>query len=137
MDDERALRQQELARLLLAKAEQDLALVDWIGDSEEIADEIVGFHAQQAIEKALKAVLTRLGIEYLYTHDLFGLRQQAEKAGAQPPDQLDIIEELADFAVQFRYLLLTTHPLDRARSEEAAAAFIEWARTIVENPVGH
>ena len=36
----------------------------------KISDEIVGFHAQQAVEKWLKAVLGSRGIEFEYTHDL-------------------------------------------------------------------
>ena len=64
MARDREVRQQELARLLFQKARQDLALVSNVGDSEAEADEIIGFHVQPAIEKAIKAVLTRLGIQY-------------------------------------------------------------------------
>ena len=52
MADSRETRQQELARLLLQKARQDLDLVVSVADSEAVADEIIGFHIQQAIEKA-------------------------------------------------------------------------------------
>lgn len=52
MADSRETRQQELARLLLHKARQDLDLVVSVVDSEVVADEIVGFHIQQAIEPA-------------------------------------------------------------------------------------
>ena len=47
----------DVARQLLKKARQDEALVRKIGSDTDIADEIVGFHAQQAVEKQLKAVL--------------------------------------------------------------------------------
>ena len=40
MADSRAARQQELARLLLQKARQDLDLVVSVADSETVADEI-------------------------------------------------------------------------------------------------
>ena len=50
MADSRETRQQELARLLLQKARQDLDLVVSVADSEAVADEIVGFHIQQATE---------------------------------------------------------------------------------------
>lgn len=62
--DDRAERQRELARIYLEKAHQDLVWVEPVGDSAKIADEIIGFHIQQTIEKALKAVLTSLGCEY-------------------------------------------------------------------------
>lgn len=35
-----------------------------------MADEIVGFHAQQAVEKALKAVLTAVAVRVGRTHDI-------------------------------------------------------------------
>jgi len=44
MADSHTVRQQELARLLLQKARQNLDLVVNVIDSETVADEIVGFH---------------------------------------------------------------------------------------------
>ena len=41
-----------------------------MGDAEAFDDEIFGFHAQQAVEKALKAWLTEVGVTYPLTHDL-------------------------------------------------------------------
>ncbi|HVA18909.1 MAG TPA: hypothetical protein VMU55_01900 [Solirubrobacteraceae bacterium] len=38
----------DVARVLLMKAEQDEALVRKIGSDTDIADELVGFHCQQA-----------------------------------------------------------------------------------------
>ncbi len=47
-------------------------LKKWRHDSA-IADEILGFHAQQAAEKMLKAVLACQGIEFPFTHRLADL----------------------------------------------------------------
>jgi antitoxin (DNA-binding transcriptional repressor) of toxin-antitoxin stability system len=47
----------EPARLLLRKARQDQVIVSRAVDDAEIAEEIVGFHVQQACEKCMKAVL--------------------------------------------------------------------------------
>ncbi|MBI2976864.1 MAG: HEPN domain-containing protein, partial [Chloroflexi bacterium] len=58
---------------MLHKARQDYDAAQNFGNSRAIADEIIGFHAQQAIEKTLKAVLTRAGAEYEFTHDLVTL----------------------------------------------------------------
>ena len=33
-------------------------------------DDVVGYHAQQAVEKAIKAVLVLCGIDFPRTHDL-------------------------------------------------------------------
>jgi HEPN domain-containing protein len=49
------------ARLLLTMAEKDLRAIRGMVDPMIFADEIIGFHAQQAIEKALKALITFLG----------------------------------------------------------------------------
>jgi HEPN domain-containing protein len=135
MAESREIRQQELARLLLQKARQDLALVQNVGDNETIADEIVGFHVQQTVEKAIKAVLTRLGTQYEYTHDLSLLYQQVEDAGADPPTTLDALEELVPFAVQFRYTLYMSLDFDRQAGARLAREFIEWAHAVIEAPV--
>jgi HEPN domain-containing protein len=135
MDEAQETRQQELARLMLDKARQDLALVRVVAESPDVADEIVGFHAQQAIEKSIKAALTRRGREYRYTHDLSVLYSQAEDAGISPPGSLDDIDQFTDFAVQFRYALLQTQDLDRAVSAVLAMQFVEWAYLIVETPI--
>jgi HEPN domain-containing protein len=36
---------------------------------EGITDGVLGFHTQQAVEKALKAVLAVNGVEFPYSHD--------------------------------------------------------------------
>jgi HEPN domain-containing protein len=46
------------ALVLLRKATDDATAARKFADDPEIADAIVGFHAQQAVEKALKAVLS-------------------------------------------------------------------------------
>lgn len=135
MADDRAVRQQELARLLLQKARQDLALVTNVGVSKNIADEIVGFHVQQAIEKAIKATLTRLGIQYEFTHDLSLLYQQVTDAGTNPPANSEAVDEFTAFAVQFRYTLLQTPDFDRETGAQLAEDFIEWAQMLIETPL--
>lgn len=60
----------ERAKLLLAKAKDDETLLEEIISNEKIRDEIIGFHAQQASEKLLKALLMAKNIPYRKTHDL-------------------------------------------------------------------
>jgi hypothetical protein len=47
----------EHAELLLRKAQQDESALEKLISDPALPDEIIGFHAQQAIEKTLKAVL--------------------------------------------------------------------------------
>ena len=136
MVESREIRQQELARFLLQKARQDLALVINVGDAEAVTDEIVGFHVQQAVEKAIKAVLTCLGIQYEYTHDLSLLYQQVKNARGNPPADLDTVEELTGFAVQFRYTLYEEQSFNREAGAQLAGRFIDWAHALIESPGG-
>ena len=60
----------ELALVSLDKAKQDLVAVGkWLTDTD-IADEIIGFHIQQAIEKSFKSILLCRMVDYPYTHNL-------------------------------------------------------------------
>jgi len=133
MENDKDKRQQELARLMLQKAQQDFDAAKNFSDSKKVADEIIGFHAQQTIEKALKAVLTRRGIEFEFTHDLATLFEEVEKAGYTPPAKSEDVEELTPFAVQFRYTVFSdVEPLDRKEAIELAEKFIKWAQEVVE-----
>ena len=58
------------ARVLIEAAERDLAALRGMMDEQVFADEVAGFHAQQAAEKLLKAWLALLGEQYPVTHNL-------------------------------------------------------------------
>jgi HEPN domain-containing protein len=47
----------DLAALYAKKAQNDATAAREFADNSEISDEIIGFHAQQAVEKWLKAVM--------------------------------------------------------------------------------
>ena len=59
-----------MARVLLGKAIEDEVLVRTVAENPEIGEAIVGFHAQQAVEKFVKAVLTAHGIAFAKTHTI-------------------------------------------------------------------
>lgn len=61
------------ARVLLEAAERDATALRGMGDAAVFADEIFGFHVQQAAEKLLKAWLASLGEIYPLSHDLAAL----------------------------------------------------------------
>ena len=50
-------------------------------DVEVFADEIFGFHVQQAAEKLFKAWIALLGEEYPFTHNLVRLLESLEEQG--------------------------------------------------------
>jgi HEPN domain-containing protein len=105
----------EHAGALLRLAQRDLNAVIAMQDSTLVADEIIGFHAQQASEKALKAWLTAQGLQYPLTHQLARLLALLEGAGAQVESFWPLVRFTA-FAVQARYeegLVDADDPLDR------------------------
>ena len=55
------MKRHEQASLFLRKAVQDEALLDEVGDSTNVSDEVFGFHSQQAAEKLLKVLLSAAG----------------------------------------------------------------------------
>ena len=57
------------ARALLEAAERDVSALRGVDDTVMFADEIFGFHVQQAAEKLLKAWLALLGEIYPLSHD--------------------------------------------------------------------
>lgn len=132
MGNEKKNRQQELARLMLKKAQQDFDAAKTFAASDKVADEIVGFHAQQTIEKTLKAVLTHAGVEFEFTHDLVTLFEEVEKIEHTPPAKAEEVEELTPFAVEFRYTVFSeSEPFDRQYATQLAEKFLKWASDIV------
>jgi HEPN domain-containing protein len=65
----RELEPSEVAEILARKARGDATVVRKLSPDSEVDDESVGFHAQQAIEKWLKAVVAGRGEDFEYTHD--------------------------------------------------------------------
>ena len=65
--------------------------------------EDLSFKAQQAAEKAIKAILIRLDIEYPYVHDLARLLSMLEDAGESIPIIVRKAEELTPYALITRY----------------------------------
>ncbi|MEJ2083976.1 MAG: HEPN domain-containing protein, partial [Acidobacteriota bacterium] len=87
---------------LLHSAENDFRALSGMTDPEVFTDEIFGFHAQQALEKSLKAWIALLGSEYPKTHDLSFLLSTLQRLGEEVEGFQDLID-FNPYAVQFRY----------------------------------
>ena len=118
MNDESA-RMIDLARRDL-RAAQGMAV-----DTLSFTDEIFGFHAQQAVEKACKAWLCGLGIVYPKTHDLDLLFHLLSESGAKVPVEYEELLDLVDFSVQYRYEAFEELPIDRRETVLLVTRFIE------------
>jgi len=87
----------------------------------------VGFHAQQAVEKALKAVLAVRGVEFPFTHDIAVLIELSEDAGFEIPANLVDADHLTPYATALRYGLGDPDAVEPKRAIAWAALAIEWA----------
>jgi HEPN domain-containing protein len=89
----------------------------------------LGFHAQQAVEKSLKAVLASRGAEFPFTHDLEGLIERCRDTGAIVPDDLVASAGLlTPYAVRHRYGAPPPELVDRATASTLAQTAVAWAK---------
>lgn len=72
----------------LRHARSDLAVAEGLV-SGDVLVETLCYHAQQAVEKSLKAVLVYRGIEFPYTHNIARLITIVRESNLQWQDELD------------------------------------------------
>lgn len=118
----------------LRSAQGDLALAR-LRKTRGIQYEHLCFHAQQAAEKALKALLLAHGIALPRTHDLAFLVGALPPRTALPPPLIDL-PILSKYAVQHRYpgdpLLLTAK--HRAQALSLAEQTVMWVARLLGTP---
>jgi HEPN domain-containing protein len=90
------------ANQLLRAAEKDWRTVCQLADLNDSEDVVIGFHAQQMVEKLLKAVLVAAGRSYPLTHDLDRLIGLVAETGKDMTAYLDL-GDLNPYAVELRY----------------------------------
>jgi HEPN domain-containing protein len=117
----------DLAGDLLALAREDLVSAEALQREERVSDSPVGFHAQQAVEKALKAVIAGRGQDFPFTHDLGLLMQLCEDAGFTLPDDLIEADRLTPYATALRYGLGDPKAVPAESAIRYAALAVEWA----------
>ena len=86
----------------LLHAQSDLKLAK-LGLNQDVLPEQICFHAQQAVEKAVKSVLLFHKIDFPFTHDLEELLDTFEVAGLSVPAEMSDIGVLTPYAVETRY----------------------------------
>ncbi len=128
---------QSVARMLLIAARQDQLAAQLLSSNAAIGDGVVGFHAQQAVEKALKAVLSVHLIEFRRTHDLLVLLDLLLDHGITVPPDADWLDELNPYAVEARYGALAPSGLDRAHALLAVASTLTWAEQMMATHNGN
>jgi hypothetical protein len=113
------------AQVLLIKAAEDEAALHAVGNP----DAILGFHAQQAVEKLMKALISARSAQFELTHDLTRLVKALQGLSESLPTTPLSLSDLNDFAVGYRYDLLFQH------ATPTRADLIETVRLIREHVV--
>jgi HEPN domain-containing protein len=90
----------------------------------------VGFHAEQVVEKSLKAVLADREVDYRQSHDIGYLLELAVANGIEPPTDLGEARRLRPFATELRYEhpVDATPDLDRGEALRLSQLALRWAR---------
>jgi len=117
-------------------AASDLAIARCTQDDPEILPSQIGFHAQQAAEKAIKGAMLHHGIPFPKTHDLDELVALWKNAQRPWPEAFDGITEMTIFAVRARYPGDIDPPM-RADAAEAillAEQILAWAGAALGQP---
>jgi HEPN domain-containing protein len=133
MPDQRESAIRELVAEWMRRARSDMAVANLIED-ERIEPEILAFHAQQAAEKALKALLVLRQVEFPRAHPIGPLLELCRMAGFVET------EDLADAVTLTRYAVTTRYPgaegpVSRQEAREAAelaARVLAWAESQIE-----
>ncbi len=94
---------QDVAKTLLEKAKKDKERAETLFAVSPNDMEGIGFNVQQAVEKALKAVLAYQNIHFPRTHDLGEILKLLAANGIEVEAELNDVSKLNDFAVEMRY----------------------------------
>lgn len=90
------------ARQMMVMASKDIKAMKSLLSPESADDEIFGFHAQQAVEKSLKAWISAAGGSYGFVHDIHVLLLNLRELGCDI-SRFKGLMLLNVYAVRFRY----------------------------------
>lgn len=128
-------RAREAALDWLRRARSNLALARQPKPAEALWEDLA-FDAQQAIEKAIKAVLVLEQIDFPRTHDigeLLGLLAGAQMAF---PESVQRADRLTDYATAARYPGHSNQVTEVEYREAVGLAeqFVRWAEKLIREP---
>ena len=133
------MRSRDHAEVLLRKAKGDEFTIEKLTPDPASPDEVIGFHAQQAVEKMLKAVLTHYAVPYPRIHDLTELVDLLRENKISFPEHLEEIDRLTPFATVFRYADLATQPpraFDRSWALNCVRQVRAWVESLLRERTG-
>ena len=115
------------AAMLLRLAGQDRLAFATLIANPQVELRIACFHAQQAVEKFLKAVLIAQGVTVAPTHNLLKLAALIPQEAAAVPVASEALQRLNPYAVAFRYDDRDIHLLTREDAQCTVDAIAAWA----------
>jgi len=128
------MAEQSVAKLFLAAAMRDRQAFLALIAVPDMNDTVIGFHAHQCIEKALKAVLTHADVAFRRTHDIAELLDLLHDMGRTAPPLAEQLEELNPYAIEARYGLVEPAGLDRKATSQMVEGVIDWAEKQLTGP---
>lgn len=117
----------EEATRLLRIAGRDIQTFHILAGHPEASQSALCFHAQQSVEKSLKAILTLHGVAYPRTHNLEELARMVEERSIALPVPARELRRLNPFAVEFRYDDEVIALITREDAGRYAAIVLSWA----------
>jgi len=130
----------DLAKKFLLLASRDRYTLKVLLEDIKIADETIGFHAQQAVEKCLKTVLILHGVEFRKTHALDELLDLLKDKNLSMPENEEQLEYLTPYAVLWRYDFDSSESLARENTVDVVNQVYKWAENhiaLVYNELGN
>jgi len=113
----------QVEQLLLAAED------DWATIQLAVPVRVLGFHAQQAVEKLLKALIASHGSTFAWTHELESLQVELTALGETLPVVPFPLLSLQPYAVVFRYaaapVLLASDTDDIRRTVDVILAHVK------------
>jgi HEPN domain-containing protein len=116
-------------------AENDLKAARALRGESDILPVVVGFHAPQCVEKAIKALLIHAGVRFPFTRDLEQLFALYLKHGSAIPFDFDALDDLSPYAGHRRYPGWIHQPGEKELQQIIILAeqVLAWAQAIVNS----
>lgn len=117
----------------LLHARSNLSIADQGLSISDVYLEDLCFNAQQAAEKALKAVCIHFNLDFPKTHSLVRLIDIVDAGGVIVPEKVKHADILTQYAVQTRYPGFLEEVTDDEYTEsvELARVVLSWAESII------
>lgn len=128
------MKNESLVRIWLKRAKSNLQIAKAGKVFEDILYEDLCFDCEQAVEKALKALLVSIDVSFPRTHSISHLIELIEEHNIQVPDEIMNSISLTAYAVSTRYPG-DFEPVDEQEYQEALETtekVYNWVRKIID-----